>query len=575
MRRILPPLLFSLLCCCLSLAAQPTLSLDPYITTGLSSPLYVTNAADGSNRLFIVEKAGRIKIYDQNASQLLSTNYLDITGSTSSINERGLLGMTFHPDFTNNRYYYVNYTNGAGTTTISRFTQSATNPNTTVAGSELVLLTVAQPAINHNAGDLAFGPDGFLWIPLGDGGGSPGTRAQDPQNLLGKVLRIDVDNPGGGINYGIPADNPFVGNAAVRDEIWASGLRNPFRFAFDGNAMWIADVGQGNWEEVNYIPDVTTGGGDNFGWQCYEGPDPYLTSGCGPIGSYTFPDFVYPHNATGGFSISGGRVYRGTQFTTLTGTYLCADYLTNNFWQLRPQADGSLSSDRQNLGNNLDVVAFGEDEARELYVVSLGGTIYQLQASPALPVDFTDWKGELNRGSVELSWTTARERGANYYDVERSVPGGAFTAIGRVTSAGDAETESRYHFTDPAPRTGLNYYRLRQVDRDGGEEFTPIISIRLGTDDAAGESTPRFFPNPITTGGGQLELPADWSTMADVNWEITDFLGRRIATGFVAGADRVGPLVDVTLPRGQATGYYVLRTWAGERSGSLRILVQE
>ncbi|MGB3546578.1 MAG: PQQ-dependent sugar dehydrogenase [Saprospiraceae bacterium] len=575
MRQIFTPLLL-LICCCLSLAAQPTLSLQPYIT-GLNSPIYLTNAGDGTNRLFIIERAGRIKIYDQNTDQLLSSNYLNISGSTTSTGERGLLGMAFHPNYAANGYFYVNYTNNSGNTVISRFTRSAGNANQADPTSELIILTVNQPASNHNAGDLAFGPDGYLWIPLGDGGNNPGTRSQDPLNLLGKVLRIDVDNPSGGLNYGIPTDNPFVGDAGTRDEIWASGLRNPFRFSFDGNALWIADVGQNKWEEVNYIPDVTTGGGYNFGWQCYEGPDPYFTTGCEPIANYYFPDFEYFHNANGGYSITGGRVYRGSQYTTLTGTYIMADYASDNFWQLRPQMDGSLSSDRQNFSTDITAVAFGEDEARELYVVSLmGGIIYQIQATPALPVDFTDWRGELTRQKeVQLTWATARERGADYYEVQRSVPGGAFAPIGRVAATGDAEIESRYNFTDPAPRTGLNYYRLRQVDRDGSEEYTPIISICSGSDDTPVSGTPRFFPNPVTAGSGQLELPADWDAAADVNWEITDFLGRRIATGFLAGANRVGPLIDITLPGGQSTGYYVLRAWAGDRSGSLRLLVRD
>ncbi len=575
MRQIFTPLLL-LVCCCLSLAAQPTLSLQPYIT-GLNSPIYLTNAGDGTNRLFIIERAGRIKIYDQNTGQLLSGNYLNISGSTTSTGERGLLGMAFHPNYAANGYFYVNYTNNSGNTVISRFTRSTGNANQADPTSELIILTVNQPASNHNAGDLAFGPDGYLWIPLGDGGNNPGTRSQDPLNLLGKVLRIDVDNPSGGLNYGIPTDNPFVGDAGTRDEIWASGLRNPFRFSFDGNALWIADVGQNKWEEVNYIPDVTTGGGYNFGWQCYEGPDPYFTTGCEPIANYYFPDFEYFHNANGGYSITGGRVYRGSQYTTLTGTYIMADYASDNFWQLRPQMDGSLSSDRQNFSTDITAVAFGEDEARELYVVSLmGGIIYQIQATPALPVDFTDWRGELTRQKeVQLTWATARERGADYYEVQRSVPGGVFAPIGRVAATGDAEIESRYNFTDPAPRTGLNYYRLRQVDRDGSEEYTPIISIRSGSDDTPVSGTPRFFPNPVTAGSGQLELPADWDAAADVNWEITDFLGRRIATGFLAGANRVGPLIDITLPGGQSTGYYVLRAWAGDRSGSLRLLVRD
>ena len=261
MKKVVPVLFFSLFY--LIMQGQPTLE---YVQafTGLSSPVDISNAGDGSNRLFIVERVGVIKIIENGS--ILATPFLDIDSQVLSGGERGLLGLEFHPDYETNGYFFVNYTNNSGTTTISRFKVSNGNANIADPASEKIMITISQPFPNHNAGDLKFSPiDSLLYIPMGDGGsgGDPGCRSQDSTLLLGKMLRIDVDqNENTSPYYGIPANNPYISFPNVPDEIWAFGLRNPWRFAFDSKTgdMWIADVGQNAIEEVNFTSVASTGG---------------------------------------------------------------------------------------------------------------------------------------------------------------------------------------------------------------------------------------------------------------------------------------------------------------------------
>jgi len=362
----------------LQLNAQtpPPITLE-YITN-YSLSLGIENAGD--SRLFIVSKTGEIVITDTNGN-LNSTPFLDISNKVSTTSERGLLGLAFHPDYTNNGYFFVNYTNTSGNTVVARYSVSS-NADIADASSEQILLTFNQPASNHNGGDITFGPDGYLYIASGDGGGSgdPGDRAQDPQLLLGKILRLDVDN---GAPY-IPASNPFVGDASTLDEIWATGLRNPWRISFDQMTgdLWIADVGQNAWEEVNFQA-ANSSGGENYGWRCYEGNNTYNTSGnCPPTSDLTFPIFEYDHiSSTGGQSITGGFVYRGSAYPALQGYYLCADYSSGNIFAISPDGNGGWNShvyDDQayNLPNH--ATAFGQDANGELYMATIEGDIYKV-----------------------------------------------------------------------------------------------------------------------------------------------------------------------------------------------------
>lgn len=343
--------------------------------SGFARSLDIQHAGD--ERLFIVEQEGLIKILNPDGTTN-ATPFLDIQSIVgTTFNEQGLLGLAFHPDYTNNGYFYVHYSNNAGDTQISRFSVDSGNGDIADPGSELPILDVIQPYTNHNGGSIAFGPDGYLYIALGDGGsgGDPDNYAQNRLSLLGKMLRIDIDNPSGGNNYGIPADNPFVSDPDTLDEIWAIGLRNPFRFSFDftDGKIWIGDVGQSgsnSREEVNSQDDDE--GGLNYGWRCYEGNVPFNTAGCLSQSEYTFPVYNYPWN--GGGSVIGGRVYRGSTYLDLDGLYIFGD-IDGMIGTL----DTSFNFVDYTSGNPSGTwVAFGADITGEMYAVSLSGNVYKI-----------------------------------------------------------------------------------------------------------------------------------------------------------------------------------------------------
>ncbi|OBX22773.1 MULTISPECIES: PQQ-dependent sugar dehydrogenase [Bizionia] len=347
---------------------------------GFNNPIGIKHAND--DRLFIVEKAGVIKIIDaqQNVN---ATPFLDINSLVSnSGGESGLLGLAFHPNYTTNGYFFVNYINNSGDTVISRFTTSPANSNTADANSEFPILSINQPYSNHNGGDLAFGEDGFLYIASGDGGsgGDPENRSQDLTTLLGKLLRIDVDNTSNELNYAIPADNPFISDSNALNEIWAYGLRNPWRFSFDktNNDLWIADVGQNEIEEINKVS--TTESGINYGWRCYEGNDPYNTSGCADASTMVFPVSQYTHSNSGEFkcSITGGYSYQGSQFPAFVDTYFFADYCSDEIGTLVFQNNTWTMAFTEPF-NNKGWTTFGEDMAGELYIAATStGEIFKI-----------------------------------------------------------------------------------------------------------------------------------------------------------------------------------------------------
>lgn len=341
------------------------------VVTGLSQPVYVTHAGDRSARLFIVEQKGVIRVL--RGGELLPTPFLDITPLVLSGGERGLLSVAFHPRYAENGFLYVNYTDRSGDTVVARYTVSA-DPHRADPGTAAILLSIRQPYSNHNGGQLQFGPDGYLYVGMGDGGsgGDPQGNAQNPNSLLGKMLRIDVHV----LPYGIPQTNPFVGPDPPRDEIWALGLRNPWRFSFDRQTgdLYIADVGQDTSEEIDVQP-ATSRGGENYGWNIMEGAGCYSPpSGC-PRAGLTMPVATYRTGEN--CSIIGGYVYRGTRIPTLIGTYIFGDYCSGRIWGLRQSDDGRWITTAL-LDTDLNITSFGEDEAGEVYVAHHGGTIHRL-----------------------------------------------------------------------------------------------------------------------------------------------------------------------------------------------------
>jgi glucose/arabinose dehydrogenase len=341
------------------------------VATGFERPVYVAQAP-GDQRLLVVEQTGKIRVLQN--GQVQAEPFLDVSGLVSCCGERGLLGLTFHPKYAENGFFFINYTGREGNTVIARY--KAEN-NRGVAGSARIVMTIAQPYANHNGGMVEFGPDGYLYIGMGDGGagGDPQNHGQNLGSLLGKILRIDVDNPSGNLPYGIPRDNPFVGREGVRPEIWSYGWRNPWRFSFDRSTgdMWVGDVGQNAWEEVHW--EGRGKGGLNYGWRCKEGNHDYRAGECG---NKLLVDAVleYSHGDSGGCSITGGYRYRGQAVASIKGAYIYGDYCTGRIWA--GVEGGNRWSAKELTRVGFQISSFGEDNSGELYVLDHGGTVYKI-----------------------------------------------------------------------------------------------------------------------------------------------------------------------------------------------------
>jgi glucose/arabinose dehydrogenase len=370
--------------------AAPAVDLQP-IVTRIDRPVAITNAGDGSGRLFITLRAGIVIIVG--AQGLIDPPFLNISSLTTTDGERGLLSIAFHPSYRTNGFFYVNYTNLTGATVIARYHVSA-NPDVADPVSASILLTIPQPFANHNGGQLQFGPDGYLYIGMGDGGsgGDPLDNGQNLGALLGKMLRIDVD---GAFPYAVPADNPFLSTPGARSEIWAYGFRNPWRFSFDRQTgdLFIGDVGEASFEEVDFQAAASTGG-ENYGWRLMEAThcfDP--ASNCND-GSLTLPVIEYPH-AAGDCSISAGYRYRGTASPNLSGIYFYADFCSGKIWGATETSPGVFSSELL-VDTELAITAFGEDEQGELYVAhfaSPDGAVYELRQAAVAPVGLSGGGG--------------------------------------------------------------------------------------------------------------------------------------------------------------------------------------
>ncbi len=396
----------TLAACALPLSAVAQVELTP-VVSGLTSPVFVGNADDNLNRLFIVEQPGVIKVLQSGST--IPTVFLDIQTKVLDGGERGLLGLAFHPQYASNGRFFVFYTrDGDGALVIAEYGASPASANT-AGTTERILLTIPHPSFaNHNGGMLAFGPDGYLHIGVGDGGSfnDPGNNAQNRNTLLGKLLRIDVD---GGLPYAIPADNPFVGVADTLPEIYAYGFRNPWRFSFDREtgAQWVGDVGQGAREEV----DTPIVGGGNYGWRIFEGNLCTEIDSCANPENYIFPAFDYDHS-NGRCSLTGGYVYRGALGAVARGTYVFGDYCSGEIFTWNGSNRATL------LDTELRISSFGEDEDGELYVIGLGGTVSRLtrnvvSCSYAITPTKTTFNAAGGTGSITVTsgagcpWTAA------------------------------------------------------------------------------------------------------------------------------------------------------------------------
>jgi hypothetical protein len=497
--------------------ALARIALQPLITKGLSSPLYVTNAHDGINRLFIVEQPGRIRVLQPGATA--PSVFLDITSKVLFGGERGLLGLAFHPQFAASRRLFVDYTRKPdGATVIAECRVSADDPNQ-VDPAESILLTIDQPYENHNGGMLEFGPDGFLYIGVGDGGSAndPGNRAQNPRELLGKILRIDVDRADPGKAYSSPPSNPYYGSGAGRDEIYALGLRNPWRFSFDRETgqLYAGDVGQDQIEEI----DVITLGG-NYGWRTFEGS---RCTNLGPAlcsaGAFLPPIAEYRHES-GRCSITGGYVYRGSQASLPFGSYVYGDYCSGEIFLLSGDTQSVLMS-----GVN-GISSFGEDESGEIYVVGINGTVHRivnpdapskptsyfprLATTSAVPEGQSEYTGfavtNFGADSADLTFTAYDSNGSIIVGTDINNPGSLTLPAGDQIALVDAQIFGN----GIRPGNRLGWVKLQSSVREVAAfflDFNADLTVLEGAN--AVSTTPSFVILP--------EVEARGTTQAHVN----------------------------------------------------------
>ncbi len=541
--------------------APPELVFSP-VVSGLSSGVDVVNAGDGTNRLFILRQNGTVQILS--AGVLVPGNFLDISDSLSTGGESGLLSIAFHPDYENNRYFFVYYTNTAGDLALARFQTQAGDPNAADESTGVILLTIPHPTFsNHNGGKLNFGPDGNLYLGTGDGGsgGDPANNSQNGNSLLGKMLRLNVDDFTTPPYYTIPVDNPYVGDPLVRDEIFALGLRNPWRWSFDRltNDVWIADVGQGAWEEVNSVPFASSGG-INYGWRCYEGNTPYNTAGCLPQASYVSPIFVYPHIfATGGFSITGGHVYRGTEYPTLFGYYICADYVSGNVWRINPDGAGGWNSYIQgSLPGNIS--GFGEAENGDMYALSLGGTLYKIDTlTIVLPATLLEFTARAFKGYNELHWKTTNEQNLAGYEIEYSFNGIDFEIAGNKLAI-NSTGENYYTFQHAITDFTRLFYRLKIKDIDGRIKYSDILTV-----DKKMDAFVKIYPLPITKDACFIMSDQPIEQVAVYSMDGRQVFRRRL--------NNVSGTINIPLPHLQ-NGVYIMQVKINNETVNNKVVIQ-
>lgn len=527
-----------------SVSQEPVLSLTPLVN-GLDQPMQLVNAGDGTNRIFVVHRSGAITVFDQ--SFTLIGTFLTVT-DVNTLTEDGLLSMAFHPDYGDALnsffgYFFVYYTSSiTGNLEIARYQVSSGDPN--VANpAKTIILSIPHSADFHNGGTIQFGNDGYLYLGTGDGGPTP-EEAQDETSLLGKMLRIDVNTSTTFPFYTIPPGNPYG------DEIWALGFRNPFRWDFDRATgdIWITDVGEDGWEEINYTVANSTAG-INYGWQCYEGNAQWVFTGC--TSSYTSPAYAYAN--TGTASVIGGTVYRGTAVLAnapLQGYYLAADHYTGNIYKIKPNGPGWTTYIQPGLLTR--IVNFGEAENGELYVVSLrdnlntpsSGAIYEIVVSDVLPVVLVEFAASSNNGVVHLNWNTSSEQNLQQFEIEYGIDGNSFIRAG-IVPALNATTGSEYKFSHEPSLSGRIFYRLKMTDFDGQFKYSGIITTNVS------RSTKNFVqPSVITSGMINAYVNNSFNTL-----ELISMNGAVLLKQNIKG--RTGK-IDIPLPL-LTTGTYIVQ----------------
>nr|WP_295934955.1 PQQ-dependent sugar dehydrogenase [uncultured Dyadobacter sp.] len=530
------------------------------VISGLTSAMSLVHAGDASNRIFIAERAGIIKVFEQGAlgTAIVFLNMNSAGPVVSTTGEGGLLSVAFHPDYANNGFFYTYYTDTAGDLVLARYTATTPAGNVALASTRFEILKIPHPVnSNHNGGELHFGnADGYLYLSTGDGGSSndPGQNGQNSATLLGKILRIDINPPSGsGVKYAIPLGNPF-GN-----EVFALGLRNPFRWSFDRqtNAMWIGDVGQGSREEVNRRSAAATLGA-NYGWRCFEGdirtPGIAITE-CPDTAGYVKPVYSYQTGSARGRSVIGGVVYRGTAWPAMQGYYIGTDYFSGDIHKI--SANG-LVADYQ-TSTITGVTDIGEAESGEIYGVT-GSAVYAIEAEPALPVTLVNFSGAPSAEGVKLSWQTSMEADFKAFEIEYSTDALGFGNVGIVPGA-NAPGGNRYGFSHTTALKGNLYYRLKMVDTDESFRYSRMITVSRDAE----EMNENFVrPSLISTSTMNLLIEEPFQTV-----EVVNTGGQVVLTEKIGG--RSGP---VSIPlQATVSGIYIVRMAGHDRIVQQRVLV--
>ena len=512
---------------CTPVFAQAELE-EAFPELSFSRPVDLQHPGDDSDLLFVLEQhAARIQVFENDPNTESTSVFLNLSSKVrTNGNEEGLLGLAFHPNYENNGYFYVYYSASSPRRSVVERYQVSSDPLQADANSGLVLLEVGQFEENHNGGQIAFGPDGYLYIALGDGGdqGDPQDNGENPQTLLGSILRVDVDNPSGGNNYGIPADNPFVGNGlGYREEVYAYGFRNPWRMSFDvvTGELWVGDVGQGSLEEI----DIVVKGGD-YGWNYMEGTNCYEPQEDCETNSPLLPIWEYGHSD--GQSITGGHVYRGSRLPALYGKYIYGDYASGLIWTLTKDGNNSPSNELI-YESFFNIPAFGVDKNNELYILGFNGKIYQFEQSGGLPVSLTSFEGIQKDDEVQLEWETDDEINNSGFEVQKKIGSeGVFSKIGFVPGQGSTTENTTYQYVDGSLgfESDTLYYRLKQIDFDGTFDFSPTVEIILQAPvkSVLYSSYPNPF-NPSTTIRYQLAAAGRVKLIvSDVTGKVVDVL---------------------------------------------------